>query len=126
MAELEAGLKQGPQKCIEVLLAGGPGQKEFDERTREMAESIARVNNAQQLPAWWLYRILHGHHPLREKLTLFWHNHFATSNAKVQNARFMLAQYDLLHRHALGSFRSLLREMSTDRAMLIWLDTRGS
>ena len=53
--------------------------------------------------------MLHTAHPLREKLTLFWHNHFATSNAKVQNARYMLGQYRLLHRHALGSFRDLLR-----------------
>src|SRR5436189_81517 len=70
--------------------------------------------------------MLYTPHPLQEKLTLFWHNHFATSNAKVQSARFMLGQYELLRRHALGSFATLLTEMSRDPAMLVWLDTRGS
>jgi uncharacterized protein (DUF1800 family) len=59
-------------------------------------------------------------------MTLFWHNHFATSNAKVQSARLMLGQYRLLRKHALGSFAELLREMSYDPAMLVWLDGRGS
>src|SRR5207245_6150619 len=70
--------------------------------------------------------MLYGPNPLREKLTLFWHNHFATSNAKVQNAGFMLGQYYLMRRHALGNFRTLLQEMSQDPAMMVWLDTRDS
>jgi uncharacterized protein (DUF1800 family) len=70
--------------------------------------------------------MLYSPHPLREKLTLFWHNHFATSNAKVRNVGYMLRQYDLLHRYALGSFRAMLREMSTDPAMMVWLDTSQS
>src|SRR5262249_15486851 len=84
------------------------------------------ANNGQQLQAWWLHRMLYSPHPLKEKVTLFWHNHFATSNAKVQSARFMLGQYDLLYRHALGNFRDMLRGISTDPAMLIWLDGRDS
>jgi uncharacterized protein (DUF1800 family) len=70
--------------------------------------------------------MLESPHPLREKMTLFWHNHFATSNAKVQSVGYMLGQYDLMHRHALGSFRVLLQEMSKDPAMMVWLDTAGS
>jgi uncharacterized protein (DUF1800 family) len=70
--------------------------------------------------------MLYSPHPLQEKITLFWHNHFATSYAKVRSARFMLGQYELLRRHALGNFAQLLREMSADPAMLIWLDGRDS
>jgi uncharacterized protein (DUF1800 family) len=70
--------------------------------------------------------MLRAGHPLREKLALFWHNHFATSHAKVQNARYMLGQYRLVHDHALGSFRDLLHKMSFDPAMMIWLDTNQS
>jgi uncharacterized protein (DUF1800 family) len=66
--------------------------------------------------------MLYTPHPLREKLTLFWHNHFATSNAKVRNAGYMLDQYALLYRHALDNFGTLLQEMSKDAAMLVWLD----
>lgn len=125
-AELESALKVGPAKAIDVLLEGGAGQAEFDEQTAALAKSVASANNGPQLRAWWLYRMMYSPHPLREKLTLFWHNHFATSNAKVNNAGFMLGQYELMRRHALGNFRPLLQEMSKDPAMLVWLDTRGS
>ncbi len=121
--ELEAGLQMGPDKTVDALLQGGPKQEEFDQHTAPLAESIARANNGQQARAWWLYRMIYSPHPLREKLTLFWHNHFATSNAKVNNARFMLGQYELMRRHALGNFRTLLQEMSKDAAMMVWLDT---
>src|SRR5262249_7265318 len=119
-AELEVGVKNGPEKTMDRLLKGGPGQDELDAMTEKLAKG---VNNPTQARAWWLYRMLYSLHPLREKMTLFWHNHFATSNAKVRNIPFMLGQYRLMHRHALGNFRTLLREMSTDPAMMIWLDT---
>jgi uncharacterized protein (DUF1800 family) len=122
-AELEAGVKAGPEKTIDQLLHGGPGQDNFDHLTEPLAKSAAQSNNDLQARAWWLYRMLYSPHPLREKLTLFWHNHFATSNSKVQNVGFMLGQYELMHRYALGSFRELLLEMSKDPAMMVWLDT---
>src|SRR5438067_3369148 len=121
--ELQAGLKDGPEKAIDKLLKGGPGQEEFDRETGQLADSIRKANNGQQARAWWLYRMLYSPHPLREKMTLFWHNHFATSNAKVNNAGSMLGQYELMRRHALGNFRPLLQEMSRDPAMMVWLDT---
>jgi uncharacterized protein (DUF1800 family) len=126
MAELEQGLKDGPDKTIDRLFAGGPVNKDFEETSADLADSIAEGNNGGQLRAWWLMRMLYGSQPLREKLTLFWHNHFATSNGKVQNARFMLGQYELLKRNALGSFETMLQEISKDPAMMVWLDTRGS
>ncbi|MFN4260147.1 MAG: DUF1800 family protein [Gemmataceae bacterium] len=124
--ELQAGLKLGPKQTITNLLRGEPGTEQFDQQTAPLAESITRANNGQQARAWWLYRMLYTPHPTREKLTLFWHNHFATSNAKVNNAGFMLRQYELLRKHALGNFRALLLAMSTDPAMLVWLDTNQS
>jgi uncharacterized protein (DUF1800 family) len=125
-AELEAGLKMGPDRAIDALVKGGPNQADFDRSTEPLRESIARANNGNQAQTWWLYRMLYTPHPLQEKLTLFWHNHFATSNAKVQNARFMLGQYELMRHHALGNFATLLQEISKDPAMMIWLDTRDS
>jgi Protein of unknown function (DUF1800) len=125
-AELDQGLKDGPARTIERLLSGGPGLEEFEKSTENLAHSIANANNGRQIGAWWLYRMLYTPHPLREKLTLFWHNHFATSNSKVQNARFMLGQYELMYRHALENFATLLQEMSKNPAMIVWLDTRNS
>jgi uncharacterized protein (DUF1800 family) len=122
-SDLEAGLKDGPDRTVDRLLRGGPGQDAFDQETGRLFESIKRANSGQQARAWWVYRMLYSPHPLREKMTLFWHNHFATSNAKVNNAGYMLGQYELMRRHALGNFRPLLQEMSKDPAMMVWLDT---
>lgn len=124
--ELQTALKDGPERTIDRLLQGGPGQAEFDAKTATWMKSTGRANNGNQAREWWLYRMLYSKHPLREKITLFWHNHFATSNSKVNNAAFMLGQYELMRRHALGNFAGLLQEMSKDPAMLIWLDTNQS
>ena len=127
-AELQKGLNDGPDKTIDRILAGSPADPDF-ERTSDFTaseRSLPSGTPGTQLAAWWLGRILKNPHPLREKLSLFWHNHFATSLAKVANARFMLGQYRLIYRHALGDFRNLLQEMSTDPAMMIWLDTTQS
>jgi hypothetical protein len=125
-SQLEAGLKVNPEDLIADLLAGGASQAEFDRSTAALAENIGRANNNAQLGPWWLKRMLDTPYPLQEKMTLFWHNHFATSNAKVQNARFMLDQYELIRKHALDNFGPLLQAMSRDPAMMVWLDLKGS
>lgn len=122
LEELEAAVRDGPERTITRLLEGRD-DRDADELWTTMSRSLADTNGGDQIPALWLYRMLYSTHPLREKLTLFWHNHFATSNTKVRNAGYMLAQYELLRRHAQGSFRTLLTDMSRDRAMLVWLDT---
>ena len=65
-------------------------------------------------------------YPLREKITLFWHNHFATSIAKVQSADLMYQQNCLLRTHALGKFGPFLQAMSKNEAMLMWLDSNSN
>ena len=126
-AELQRDLKAGPDAALDHLLAGD-ADPDADAASDYLASerSLPAGAATAALAAWWLARILRSPHPLREKLTLFWHGHFATSHAKVQNARLMLGQYRLLHRHALGDFRELLRAMATDPAMLVWLDGAGS
>jgi hypothetical protein len=71
---------------------------------------------------WWVYRMLYTARPLEEKLTLFWHGHFATSFAKVNDTRLLLRQNELFRRLATGDFEEMLVEVSKDPAMLIWLD----
>jgi uncharacterized protein (DUF1800 family) len=125
--ELQAAVDDGPDKAIDKLLNGQDDSNlEADLRTK--AASIGRFNNDAQLALWWLNRLVWTGKldPLREKMTLFWHNHFATSNAKVRNAAYMLGMYELMRRHALGNFRDLLQEISKDPAMMVWLDTAQS
>jgi uncharacterized protein (DUF1800 family) len=124
--QLQEGVKAGPEAVLEHLFKGGPGLADFDSQMEALGRTIAQANSGSQLRGWWVARMLYSPYPLQEKLTLFWHNHFATSYAKVQSARYMLGQYALMRRHALGSFAGLLQEMSRDPAMMVWLDTRDS
>jgi uncharacterized protein (DUF1800 family) len=75
-----------------------------------------------QLQAWWLDRMATTTTPLQEKLTLFWHGHFATANSKVDDASLMYLQNSLFRSMATGNFRDLVQTMSLQPAMLIWLD----
>ena len=125
--QLETGLAAGPQKTIDLITNGGPGLAKFDEDMKPLAEIIAKGNNGGEARSWWLYRMLYTPHPFLEKMTLFWHNHFATSIAKPgETAGFMLGQYDLMRKNALGSFTTMLQGISKDPAMLVWLDGRDS
>ena len=76
----------------------------------------------QRLAVWWAERMLVTRRPLEEKLTLFWHGHFATGNTKVRDTRLMLRQNEMLRTNAAGRFRDLLTAILTDPAMLVYLD----
>src|SRR3954447_20981134 len=74
------------------------------------------------LQHWWLDRMATTTNPLQEKLTLFWHGHFATANYKVTDMRLMYLQNALFRAQANANFRTLVQTMSLQPAMLIWLD----
>jgi len=71
---------------------------------------------------WWAREMLRTKHPLREKLALFWHGHFATNEDKVRDYRKMLKQIETLRVLGLGNFRDLIIAMAQDPAMLVFLD----
>jgi uncharacterized protein (DUF1800 family) len=79
-------------------------------------------NELSTLVAWWLDRMVRTNHPLEERMTLFWHNHFATAFSKVQNGYLMWKQNEFLRNNALGNFDDILTGITADGAMLIWLD----
>ncbi|MFQ5741413.1 MAG: DUF1800 family protein [Acidobacteriota bacterium] len=77
---------------------------------------------------WWLYRILNSKRQLLEKMTFFWHDHFATSLQKVRFVNgdglpLLLVQNETLRRHALGNFKEMVHAIARDPAMIIWLDS---
>jgi hypothetical protein len=124
--ELRAAVKDGLPATLDRLLQGEPEAGRYASLLSDTGESIAGSGGddaIQKLRGWWVYAMLLGGHPLREKLVLFWHNHFATSVAKVRSAPLMFAQNQTLRRHALGKFRPMLADISRDPAMLIWLDS---
>jgi uncharacterized protein (DUF1800 family) len=77
--------------------------------------------NRVELQRWWFTRMVHTRRPFEEKMTLFWHNHFATSDSKVDD-RFMYVQNLKLRAQALDRFDTLLLAVAQDPAMLLWLD----
>src|SRR5262249_50454724 len=103
-ARLESDVKDGPAASVGRLLRppARAGAKHRVLHSRRRGALAPR--DADRLKAWWLYRVLYDSDPLREKLTLFWHGHFATSNRKVNSVPLMLAQNEALRRHALGPF----------------------
>src|SRR5262249_55306423 len=101
--ELLEAQRLGPDGTLDLLMRGRPQTAEAMETLADVGRiTAARDDNGQQLRGWWLYVMLYGGHPLREKLTLFWHNHFATSLAKVMDPGLMFRQNCLLRQHALG------------------------
>lgn len=76
----------------------------------------------QRVAYWWSNRMLSSPRPLEEKMTLFWHNHFATSETKVRDYRKLLLQNKTFRKHATGNFRELLIATAKDPAMLYFLD----
>ena len=102
--------------------ANDPGQKKEKMRELRMMEGEEILD----LRRWWLERMMHGPAPLLEKMTLFWHGHFATSIQKVKDAYWMWLQNDTLRRNAFGSFAALTKKMSRDPAMMIYLDLQQS
>lgn len=100
--------------------------------TRPDDPAIAALQNAydltvgEQVKRWWLHRMLLTRQPLRERLALFWHGHFATALRKVAQPVWLAQQIELFRTQGLGDFRELVRAVTYDRAMLRWLDLDGS
>ena len=123
--ELDEVLELGPEGAVERFLRADP---ERDEEYRRVFEKISRgfvpFQHPPMLQAWWLFRMQETPFPLREKMTLFWHGHFATSFRKVENMRLMERQNETLRQGAFGDFRDLVISISRDPAMIVWLDNQ--
>jgi uncharacterized protein (DUF1800 family) len=103
-------------------LQGNP--EEWREKARDM--ELERRDEMLELRDWWLTRMQSTPAPLAEKMTLFWHGHFATGAQKVKNVYWMWRQNETFRRNALGNFKTLLHEISQDPAMMIYLDLAQS
>jgi hypothetical protein len=128
-ADLVEAERLGPDGTLDLLLRGRPGAEAMLEslidggRVAAARDERDAFGEGDLIRGWWLYCMLQGGHPLREKMTLFWHNHFATSIGKVQSPVLMFQQNCLLRSHALGRFGPFLQAVSRDGAMLVWLDS---
>jgi uncharacterized protein (DUF1800 family) len=120
--EAERLAKLGLRGAVDSLLDPGAekliGPTPHDEKGRPLAPADAWGHDH----TWWLDRMVRTSRPLVERMTLVWHDWFATSNDGVGSQRLMLRQNELFRSHALGSFEQLLVAVTKDPAMLLWLN----
>ena len=125
LAEIQQRAQQGFDATIKDLLDGAmapdDGQADWilDAMQRQDREGRLRP---QMLKPWWIYRMVTTNRPLQEKMVLFWHGHFATSATKVPQAELMLQQNRFFRENALANWRDILKGVSRDAAMILWLD----
>jgi uncharacterized protein (DUF1800 family) len=116
--DADPGAVATPMPSLDPPRAPGKGatpaaRKQFGHQLAEQAGILS---------GWWVRRMVAVQQPVHEKLTLLWHNHFATSTQKVRVAAYMAAQNQKLRTLSLGDFRTLAYSMLADAAMLRWLD----
>ena len=91
-----------------------------DDAARESWEG--QLNDITYAQRWWINRMRITPYPIEERMTLFWHDHFATAFTGQPDVWMMMQQNQTLRTHALGSFKDLANAMLVDPAMLVWLN----
>ncbi|MCA9793827.1 MAG: DUF1800 domain-containing protein [Candidatus Eremiobacteraeota bacterium] len=123
--QLRKAQRQGLQATLEELLAYAqrpdplPGPPPYPVIGPGIVATLAMLGSSVR---WWLERMVTSERPLEERLTLFWHRHFATSATKVFSPGMMLRQNQTLRRHGAGRFAEMLEALARDPAMLEYLD----
>ncbi|MEY3059673.1 MAG: hypothetical protein RL000_1025 [Bacteroidota bacterium] len=105
----------------DVLITGGQTWVN-DPVTDGTINSLRRAS----FKKWWVGQMLNQQISLREKMTLFWHNHFATESVDIGNAQYLFKHHSFLRKNALGNFKHLVREITTDPAMLVYLNGQNN
>jgi uncharacterized protein (DUF1800 family) len=124
--EVDAATSAGPEATLDALLTpkgddAGAARTPLPQIGAVM-DKAARAAQIRTVELWWLDRMVQADHQLHEKLTFFWHGHWATSADKVKSGPLMLGQQQTLFRTALGDFATQVRAMLRDPALIIWLD----
>ena len=126
--ELEAYVAKGYEATIEELLhpESAPPALEDEDIIRRYHVDENDFVQIQSCQTYWVYRMINTRRPLEEKIALFWHHVFATGNAKINNPRAVLKQIAMFRASGLGSFRTLLLQLSKSPAMIFWLDNKDN
>jgi uncharacterized protein (DUF1800 family) len=99
-------------------------RKENSDQSKEILKQ--EIHTLNELKGWWIDQMIHSEFPLREKMTLFWHNHFVTASQKVK-VNFWLFQNNQLYREqAFGNFKTLTKKTLQTNAMVRYLDNNDN
>jgi uncharacterized protein (DUF1800 family) len=115
--------KRGKQATLDWILNGGKGPSMIGPGPTVDGHGIDPTNEWGHDVLWWLDRMVRSQRPLVEKMTLFWHDHFATRD---QDRPLMLRQNKMMRGRALGPFTGLLRAVTLDPAMQLFLSLADS
>lgn len=122
-AELDEYLALGLEGSLDRLLAPEAVDDSAADALVAGLPADPHQDRSALLSAWHL-RIVATRRPLLERMTYFWHDHFATSIDVVENPAFMQVQNDLFRARAFGRFDELLTAVARDPAMMVFLDNR--
>ncbi len=134
-AELTKLVALGREKAIAHFVDFPDATPELDREILEVGGSLTDFGDGEGSDqhvvsnfarASWFYRMARETAPLREKLTLFWHDHFACQRSKIVRLPQYMGQIETFRAHAAGSFRELVRAVAKDGGMLAYLDNRLS
>ena len=103
-----------------------PEERAKKQRELQQAAQKERRKQGLSLLGWWVNRMETTDAPLQEKMTLFWHDHFPSSTQKVRQPKLMLEQNELFRKEAVGNFGRLTKAVTTNPAMMIYLDSAQS
>ena len=123
-AEVDFYGADGYPSAVEKLLAYASVDEGYDTSPEPFRSGDQNQPNPRQVQLWWIVRLIVTKRPLQERLTVFWHDHFATSASKVTQGAMMATHVDVLRAHATSSFRALLKAAIQDPAMIFWLDNQ--
>jgi uncharacterized protein (DUF1800 family) len=126
--EVERYVAQGYEATVEELLhpehaSSALADEDLIRRYHVDENSLMLIDSCQ---TYWLYRMINTRRPFEEKMALFWHGVFATGYTKLNHPKQILHQIAMFRRYGLGSFHTLLVEVSKDPAMIFWLDNKDS
>ena len=121
-SQLDEYAAKGYQATLEEILDFDQPQSMDEDLIRRYHFDQSAIFESAASGSSWLYRLITTNDSLGEKMTLFWHNIFATGYAKVTVGKVMSDQIRMFRRYGMGNFKTLLLELSKNPAMIVWLD----
>jgi uncharacterized protein (DUF1800 family) len=120
--DLVARLGDTDAATARALDLSGPAVQPVQLAVPTDVKSGNKARDVLTMVDWWVQRMQQPDHLIEERMTWFWHDHFATSVQKVRVPYLVLQQHVLLRQQSLGNFADLLKSVARDPAMLIYLD----
>ena len=124
--QIDQYVARGYEETVEDLLNPSHGQPEDQDLMDRYFIASVEARSVGHADPQWSWRLATSKKPLEEKIALFWHSLLAVGGIKLDHGLEMLTEIDLFRRVGLGSFRTILVEISQNPGMMYWLDNQNS